>query len=179
MGDMNLAVLIRQDMVCAHLPGHRLRSYGVLADDVILEPRKRLQRGAEREMGGECMIHVGHAAFYRMLGNALGRADPSDAPAIDLDIADLSIIHGVPGHEGIMRSLPSGQTYARRARRKLAISPIGAAVEGLLEPCRIHLLEERQASLGCRNILAPNLSGVGEQRALCAKSFSGRLQLVA
>src|SRR5215213_10233800 len=113
MGHMNFAVLIRQDMVCTHLPGHRLRSYGVFADDVLLEPRKRLQRGAEREMGGECMVDVGHAAFYRMLGNALGWTDPSDAPAIDLDIADLSIIDSVPGHEDIMRSLPSGKANSR------------------------------------------------------------------
>src|SRR5918994_3500322 len=108
MGHMNLAVLIRQDMVCTHLPGHRLRSYGILAHNVILEPRERLQRGAEREMGGERMVDVGHAAFCRMLGNSFGWTDPSDAPAIDLDVADLSIVHGVPRHEDVMRGLPSG-----------------------------------------------------------------------
>src|SRR5215217_9541799 len=179
MGHMNLAVLIRQDMICTHLPGHRLRSYGVLADDVILKPRKGLQRGAEREMGGERMVDVGHAAFYRMLGNALGWTDPSDAPAIDLDVADLAIVHSVPRHEHVMRSLPSGKANAPRARRELAVSLIGAAVERLLEPSCIHLLEQRQASLGCQNIFAPNLSGIDQQRAFLAESFSGRLQLVA
>ena len=80
------------------------------------------------------MVYIGNAARYRVIGHLLCRSNSADAPAVDLDETNLSIVDHMPPHEGIVRGLATGKRDVPAASRKFAISFVGAAVKRLFQP---------------------------------------------
>ena len=82
------AVLIPLQTVGGDISSQSLGGEGIFADPVLGEAGKGLQRGAERQVRREGVVHIGDAARRGIVGDPLGRPDAADPAAIDLDEAD-------------------------------------------------------------------------------------------
>ena len=147
-------------MVFTHIPGDRLRRKRILADDMALQTGIGLQRCAQREMRGESVVDIGHAARRRIIGDALGWTDAADAAAIDLDIRDAPVVNQLPCHMEIVRGFAAGNADLSATRGERRIGVVGAAEEWFLQPGGADLLEYADASGRGIDILAPDLTSI-------------------
>ena len=166
-------------MRLAHVPGDGLGREGVFADAVGLETRIGLQRGAECQVRGEGVVHVGDAARGCIIRRALGRADAADAAAVDLYEADLSVVDQLLGHVEVVGGFAACELHLAALCREARIGGIGAAEEGFLEPHGVHLLQKRDAQGGGLHVLAEDLARVDQQCAFPADALTRGVEMVA
>ena len=98
-------------MVPRELQRYRLRGERKLREPMLLQARVGLQRGTEREMRRESMVHERHAARNRVVGDLFSRTDSADATGVDLDEADTAVVDQMPRHVEVMSSLAACQPH--------------------------------------------------------------------
>ena len=133
-----------------------------------LSARIGLQRCGERQMRGEGMIDIGHAALHSIIGNALGRAYAANAAAIDLHVGDLAVVDKLAGHVEIMRGFAAGNADLAAAGSQCAIGIIGAAEKRLFKPDCVDRFKQGDAGSGCLHILTEYLARIDEQGSVLA-----------
>jgi hypothetical protein len=127
---------------------------------VVLQAGKRLHRRAQRQVRGEGVVHIGDTPRGRVVGHLLGRADATDAAAVDLHETDTPVVDQVARHRHVVGAFAAGEPHRRAAAGQGAIFLQGAGVEGLLQPDGARLFQRieplRRRAPRRRQISAPH-----------------------
>ena len=121
IGSGNFGVLVADYVVPRELQCYRLRGERELREPMLLQARVGLQRGTEREMRRESMVHERHAVRDRVVGDLFRRTNSADTTGVDLDEADTAVVDQMPRHVEVMSSLAACQPHLLAACGQRAV----------------------------------------------------------
>ena len=130
-------------------------------------PRAR-HRAGSRRLSARCEVNVvvdeGDTARSGEVGDLLRRADAADAPGVDLDEADLPVLHQMPRHRNVVRALAPGEAHGAAAGGERPVGLQGARAERLLEPGRAYFLEGPSGARPARSTSSPKICPTSTRR---------------
>src|SRR5450631_46106 len=129
-------------------------------------------------MGSESVVDEGHTFGRGVIGYFLRDPDPSYTSAIDLYVADASIVDQVLRHVKVVRTFTAREFDLVAPRRKRTVSFKRRRVEGLFEPECSDLLQGWQAGSGGVQVFAENLTDVNQKNTLRTQAFPRRHKLI-